>query len=629
MATPYRQGFSEGLEPPPDVTVDEWADEYRVLSSKSSSEPGPWRTDRVPFMRRIMRAFSDSHPAESISLMKGAQVSGTESAIINPIGYSIHLSPSPVLVVQPTDPTVKKFSKQRIRPLLKETPEIADRISESRHKQSLYEVDFPGGFLILTGANSAANLRSMPIRRVLLDEIDEYKLDVDGQGDPCELAEARARTFANKKIGRISTPTFEATSRIKEYFLAGTQEYYFVPCVHCGVYQRILWKRNIRWTGDDWSTARFECKACGRASTDEHKTEMLRAGEWRAENPSAGPKHLSFHISSLYSPVGWLSWKEAAKQWIDAKGSQEKRRTFINTVLGETWEQKGEAPEWRRLYERREDYQPNIVPERAALLTCGVDVQKDRLEAQIVAWGPGLESWSIDYRVLEGDIYEPRVWNELSKLLTEKWPHEAGGELELARLAIDTGFATHQVYQWVRHQPPEKVMAVKGSDRARSLVGRRSTVDVKVDGRRISNGLGVWSVGVGIAKSQLYGWLRLDPDLEANDKSERYPPGYCHFPQYGPEFFKQLTAEERVVRKVRGFKRYAWELTRERNEALDTWVYARAAASAPPISVERFTEEHWEDIFEQIESRSAPRSERPTGPSSSDGGRRRRESNWL
>lgn len=608
-----------------------------MLSGKAAAEPGPWRTERTPYLREIMYELSPQSPAEQVDLMKGAQIGGSELGN-NYVGYVIDYAPGPMLVAQGTEGLTKRFAKQRIKPLIRDTPRVAEKVAEGSKstRQSMYEIEFPGGMLILTWASSAVNLRSMPIRYLFLDEVDSYPKDVNGEGDPVDLAVQRTATFARRKIFVCSTPTVSGESRIEAEYQDSDQRKYYLPCPHCEHYQVLEWGQ-LKWDKDAQGralpeTTHYECIECEGTITEAHKTWMLENGEWRSENPDADPKHVGFHISALYSPVGWKSWADCVRQFVKAEGNQEKLKTFVNTVLGEVWVEKGDAPEWKLIYERREEYQLNLVPAGALVLTAGVDVQGDRLELEIVGWGPGLESWSIDYRILEGKIEENAIWDKLSEIVSETWPHESGAHLNLSRMAVDSGFATQRVYRWARFQPRDRVMVIKGQESLRALVGPRRGVDIKIDGRRVSNGgLGVWGAGVNVAKAELYGWLRLTPRYDVDDEDGPiYPPGYPHFPQYGPEYFKMLTAEQRVVRRVRGRVKYQWEQTRPRNEALDCRVYARVAASAPPLGLDRLTDSHWQKLREQLRRKAKEaRVAEAAGLSdsnkpSSDGRRRRR-----
>lgn len=566
------------MKPDPLLTVSEWADKYRMLSQRASAEPGQWRTSRTPYLQDIMDCLSATDPTQTVIFCSGAQTGKTEAGN-NWLGYVIDHAPGPIMAVQPTVEMAKRNSKQRIEPLISECPRLRERVKPSRARDSgntILTKEFPGGVMVLTGANSAVGLRSLPARYLFLDEIDAYPGDVDGEGDPVALAEARARTFARRKIFKVSTPTIAGRSRIAAAYEDSDQRRYEVPCPHCGTYQAIVWK-NIKWPDGKPSEAVLICEGCQRAIQEHYKTKMLAKGRWVARKPErANKKTVGFHLSSLYSPVGWFSWADAAELWEQAQGNQMRLRSFVNTVLGETWKEKGEAPDWHRLYERRESYEFNRVPAGAVFITAGADIQKERIECEIVAWGADKQSWSLDYRVFAGDTSGEAVWKDLFAVLNETFPCEdGGGQMPIRLMAIDSGFNTQAVYNQVRKFPSNRVIAVKGSAWLDTIIGKPAAVDVDTRGRTIRRGVRIWSVGTNLIKTELYGWLRLDAPTDGDE----YPPGYCHFPEYDSEYFKMLTAEQIVLRQTRnGGRKYEWEKIRDRNESLDTRVYARAAA---------------------------------------------------
>jgi phage terminase large subunit GpA-like protein len=572
------------LRPPPQLTVSQWADQHRVLGTRASSEPGPWRTSRTPYLREIMDTLSAVHPARRVVFMKGAQVGATEGGNCW-LGYIMHHVPAPVLAVQPTVELAKRFSRQRIDPLLEETPALRERVAPARARDSgntQLSKEFPGGILVLTGANSAVGLRSMTARFLFLDEVDAYPGDVDGEGDPIALAEARARTFGwRRKVYLVSTPTIAGASRIEREFEATDQRRYFLPCPECGHEQWLRFDR-LRWEWGAPHTVAYHCEGCDHPILEHHKTAMLAAGTWRATAEASDPHAVGFHISALYSPIGWLSWEQIARDWEAAQGDGRAIKTFKNTVLGETWQEPGEAPDWQRLYDRRETWAPGTVPQGGLFLTAGVDVQRDRVEASIWAWGYGKQSWLVDHRVIPGNPFHRAVWDELRALLNETWRHDSGQQLGISMTAVDSGdgMTTAEVYAFVRRAGSTRVIAVKGQDALRQAVGLASKTEVRRNGTRLG-GLKVWPVGSSYLKGETYGWLKLDRPTE--ESGEDYPAGYVHLPSHaaGEEFCKQLTAEQLVIRAGRnGFRKMEWVKTRERNEALDCRVYARAATAA-------------------------------------------------
>jgi len=608
----YRAAAAAGARPDPLLTVSEWADQYRVLSTRASAEPGPWRTERTPYLKEIMDCLSPSSPVERVVFMKGAQVGATECGN-NWIGYVIHQAPGPMMAVQPTVEMAKRNSKQRIDPLIEESEVLRKLVRDPRSRDSGNTVlakEFPGGVLVMTGANSAVGLRSMAARYLFLDEIDGYPGDVDDEGDPIQLVAARARTFARRKIYLVSTPKITGLSRIEAAFEESDQRRYWVPCPVCGEYQTLKFAQ-LTWPKGKPKQAVYVCEHCSARVENHQKHTMLARGEWRPSAVGDG-RTAGFWLSSLYSPVGWFSWADAAEMFEKARKNPTLLQVFVNTVLGETWAEAGDAPDWQRLYDRRENYRLGTVPAGGLFLVAGCDVQRDRLEIALVAWGRNRENWLTDYVVLDGDTSRPEVWDRLTDLLNTTYPHASGARLGIVRMAVDSGFATQQVYAWAREQGPGRVLVTKGYETGSAPIGQPSAVEVTLDGRKIKRGVKVWPVATGMLKSELYGWLKLERPTE---ESKPYPPGYCHFPQLPEEFFKQLTAEQLVPKVVKGYRKLEWVKTRERNEALDTYVLCRAAATQ--FGMDRFGERQWKALEEQIGSASmepVEQSEQPAFP---------------
>ena len=607
------RAWARGLAPDPLLTVSEWADRYRFLSSRAASEAGRYRTDRTPYMRAIMDALSPMHPARRIVFMAGAQLGKTEAGN-NWIGYIMHQAPGPVLAVQPTTEMAKRLSQQRIEPLIEESPELREIVLPARSRDSgntVFAKRFVGGQLVLAGANSAVGLRSMPARFVFLDEADAYPGDVDGEGDPIALAEARTQTFGHRaKVYIVSTPTIRGLSRIEREYEASDQRRYFVPCPHCGAMQWLKFER-LRWESGAPETVRYHCEDCDRPIGEHHKTAMLAAGEWRATAQAADPHTVGFHVSALYSPVGWLSWEQIARMWEAAQGNDALLKAFKNTVLGETWQERGEAPDWRRLYEREKEHRLGCIPAGGLVLTAGADVQHDRIEVDVWAWGRGLESWLVDHVVLEGDTSSQSVWDDLTDLIGREWPHESGAVMRIAKLAIDSGDGrtTAQVYAWVRHYGAGVGTAIKGVDGfdRSAPVNGPTYVDVTEGGRKVRRGVRLYTIATAVFKSETYRFLRLDrPTAEEFAEGKDFPPGYIHLPHGAPaEWVKQLVAEQLVsVRDRRGFQKLEWRQMRERNEALDCRVYARAAAWL--LGVDRWDDSRWINFERQIEPAPEP-----------------------
>ncbi len=624
--------WGAGLTPDPDLTVSQWADKHRMLSGRASAEPGRYRTARTPYMREIMDRLSPSDPTQRIVFMKAAQVGATEAGN-NWIGFAIHQAPGPMLAVQPTVELAKRNSRQRIDPLIDESPDLRERVKPARSRDAgntMLSKEFAGGILIMTGANSAVGLRSTPARYIFLDEVDAYPASADEEGDPVTLAEARSLTFAHRrKVFLVSTPTIRGLSRIEREYEASDQRRYFVPCPHCGHAQWLKFDR-LHWQKGRPETAEYHCEGCDAAIAEHHKTAMLEGGEWRATATAADPTTVGYHLSALYSPVGWLSWSRIARGWEAAQGSEEAIKAFRNTILGETWVESGEAPDWQRLYDRRERWTSGTVPAGGMFLTAGADVQKDRIEVDVWAWGRGLESWLVDHVVIEGGPDRHDAWSELTALLDRSWPHERGAHLRIARLAIDTGYEAPAVYSWSRAQGFAQVSPVKGVEgfNRSSPVSGPTFVDATEGGKRLRRGARLWTVAVSTFKAETYRFLRLErPTTEERAEGTTFPPGTIHLPTWvDSEWLKQVVAEQLVtVRTKRGFAKLEWQKLRERNEALDCRVYARAAAWI--AGADRWPEARWQDLERQFPDRDAIRADSgPTparSPRTTQGPRRR------
>ena len=587
------QFYNLGLKLDSILYVSEWADTHRVLSQTSSAEPGKFRTSRTPYLKDIMDALSPSSSYEKVVFMKGAQIGGTEAGN-NWVGFVIDQAPGPMLVVQPTVEMGKRWSKGRLAPLIQDTTCLRDKVKDPRSRDSgntIQSKEFAGGQIVITGANSAVGLRSMPVRYLFCDEVDAYPPDADSEGDPLTLAIQRTSTFARKKIFIVSTPTIKGLSRIEKEFENTDQRKFFVPCPYCNHFQVLNW-RGIQHDSV-LNEIVYICENCKRSIREFAKTEMLANGEWRATAERKGSeKAIGFHISSLYSPLGWLSWKDCYESFEAAKDNEQLLKAWTNTTLGLTYEEKGDVPDWGILFDRREGYQIGVVPEGGYILTAGVDVQNDRLEVEIVAWGCNLESWSVDYRIIYGSPTTPEVWQKLSTVLQEDFEGVDGVFRKIAMMAIDTGFSTQNVYAWVRSQSAYNVMAIKGVDNSIVPLNSPTKVDINLKGKKIVGGVRLWKIGVSLLKGELYGWLK-----QTRKEDGSVPRGYCHFPEYATEYFKQLTAEQLVTKIVKGYPKREWQKTRDRNEALDCRVYSRAAAIA--LGLDRWGEKKWQATLKQ------------------------------
>lgn len=582
-------GFFDGLRPEPRITVSEWADRNRYLDSKSAAEPGLYRTSRTPYVREIADQLSVTSIVRNVVVMKGAQVGLTELGN-NWIGYIIDCAPGPILAVQPTDAMVERNSKMRIAPMIEQCPTLRKKIKPARSRDSgntLTQKEFPGGVLIMASGNSATGLRSMPARFVMADETDAYPGDVDGEGSPLSLMEKRTSTFSNKKFLKISTPTIQGESIIEAEFLLTDQRYYFVPCPHCGTFEYLKFEQ-LRWTPGKYFETYYECEHCNEAIPERFKGQMLAAGQWIATAPqNANIYTVGYHVSALYSPPGWKTWAEIAEEWDKAQGDENKIKSFNNTVLGITHKLKTEAPAWETLYNRAEEYELNKVFKDVAVITCGMDVQADRIEFEIVGWMHGRRSQQIDYRVIMGDTAKNEIWLELDKVVHETFEREDGVFLPIRLIAIDSGYNSSKVYEWSKKHGFSKVVPIKGKESLEQFFSPPRAIDPTKHGKKIGKQK-VWHVGVNYIKNETYGFFRqtIDPDTKF------IPEGYCFFPKRDPHYFRGLTAEViQLQRTPRGFNKHVWVKKYERNEPLDCRVYARAASAI--LGIDNWKPERW------------------------------------
>jgi len=515
----------------------------------------------------MMDACSDPN-IKQVVIMSGAQL-GKSEVLLNIIGYHIEHDPSPILLMQPTVDMAQSFSKDRITSgLLATTPSLRGKVKDPRARDSgntTLHKTFPGGALSLVGANSPASLASRPIRIVLCDEVDRYPVSAGEEGDPVALATKRSMTFWNRKIVLVSTPTDKGASRIEAAYHETDMRQYHVPCPHCDRMQTLRWAQ-VQWHEKDAATAAYYCEDCGAAWTDVQRHKAMSNGKWIASAPFNGIA--GFHISSLYSP--WVSIPDAVDEFLKSRRDPMRLKTWINTFLGETWEEQGESIDEMDLMDRRENWGEQL-PEDVLLMTAGVDVQDDRLEVEIVGWGRGEESWSISYEAMYGDPSSAELWSRLDVMLQQKFEHPTKGEMIVRSICVDSGgHYTQQVYNYARLRAGRRVFAIKGiGGSGKPIVGRPSKNNI--------GKINLFPVGTDTAKEVVYARLKISDEGE----------GYCHFPvDRGEEYFRMLTAEKKVTRYFKGRPRTEWAKIRTRNEALDCRVYATAALSILNLNLE-------------------------------------------
>jgi len=566
------------LKPPPDLTLSEWADEYRRLSKKSSAEPGRWKTSKAPYQKEIMDAISDIS-TQKVVVMSAAQIGKTDAFILNTVGYFIHFDPSPIMVMQPNvQPMAESFSKDRLTPMLRDTPILRDKINEKSRSSgnTILHKEFPGGHITIVGANSAAGLRSRPMRILLADEVDGYPATAGKDGDPLLLASKRLTTFWNKKEVYISTPTIKGISRIEVEYENSTQETWHVPCPDCGEFQPIEWAQ-IKFNKENLDEISFVCAKCGVIHSEFTWKEQFVKGKFIARFP--GRKVRGFHLNALASL--FVEWREIVEKFLVAneekkKGNVEPLKVFVNTELGECWEEEGEQLETDDLYSRREKYNCE-VPEDVLVLTAGVDTQDDRFEIEVVGWGEGKESWGIRYQVIYGDLKGKEVWNELDEFLNQTFIRADGAALKIICACVDSGgHFTTEVYRFCKTRTARRIFAIKGK-------GGMAVPYYNKPSKSNREGAPLFTIGVDTGKAILYQRLTVKEE----------GPNYCHFPKeddrgYTEEYFKGLTSERMVMSYKRGKAQYVWVLKNKaykRNEPLDVRNYASAALEIanPPL----------------------------------------------
>lgn len=590
------------LKPPPALTVSEWAERERVLSTETSAAAGRYRVANAPYQRGMQDAILEPL-VEEVVLFTSAQI-GKSTCLENIFGYFVTEDPCSIIWMWQTLDRAKEWSGQDLAFMLRDTPALSALLEAGAKKTQnrlLYK-SFPGGSLNVIGANSAGALRAKRARIVIGDEVDAYPASAGPEGDPIKLVAKRQLTFWNRKRVLSSTGTIRGASRIEAAYGETDQRKYYVPCPHCTQaagkpdgFQILKWKRLVYPAAEapTQQNVVYPCEHCAVALTELDKAWMLEHGEWRAERPEITGK-AGFWLNEMYSP--FTTWAQMVEQWKEALAHRENPellKTFINLSLGETWEDKGEAVEAHDLMKRaaQEVYPPPEAPDGVVVVTAGIDVQQDRLELVASGWGKGEECWDLDWRRFDGDTSRPEVWQQLDEyLLGRRFLHARGVWLEIVAAMVDSGFRAHEVYAWSKPRGARWIFAAKGiAGFGKPALGRATTNNrAKVK---------LYPVGVDVVKETLYARLRIQ---EAG-------AGYQHFPRQWPdrtadpnEYFRQLTSEQLKRRYLRGFPVRYWEkLPGARNEVLDCKVYAYAALLSLSQEPRRKLEQMRKDLLER------------------------------
>lgn len=554
------------FQPPSDESVSEWADKYRIIVGKGASEPGPWRTDRAPYQREIMDAYTQ-RGIHDIVVMSSAQVGKTDM-IMNMMGRTIHIDPGPCLFVMPRDDDLLNFAKERLTPTLDATPCLHERLLDDT--TTLFK-SFPGGFIATTGAISPAGLKSRPIQNLFCDEVDGYPASAGDEGDPVDLATKRTQNFFNARRVYTSTPKLKKTSRIYKLFLTGTREEWEFPCKHCGGYHKIIFD-DIRFDKEvilndgtkklyKVTRAVWRCPDC-LGEMEEY--EVKRApGKWVAYNPKAlEDGRRSFHLNAFISP--WARWKDLCKKFLDSKDDPEQLQTFYNLELGLPFEYKELTSRPETLYARREHYNAEI-PNGVLVLTMGIDTQGDRMEYEVKGWGREEESWGIKYGVIPGAADEPHTWEMVDELINREWHLENGRRMRIAITFIDSGGNYYDdVIDQCYLRRHKNVFAIKGDNKDTGPLVHKSNSKKK--------GKTLFILNVSVGKQAV---LR---NAEVDIPGKRY----MHYSDaedagYDERYFRGLISEQYKLVKKRAAYVYEWVKIHERNEPLDLCNYCRCA----------------------------------------------------
>lgn len=571
------------LVPPPEMLPSEWA-EANINIAVGNAVPGPIRFMSAPYQKGMLDAMKEPG-INRISLKLGAQL-GKTTILQCAMGYHIAHDPKSMIAVQPTEGDMRTFLETKLRPMFEANPAISRKMAKQRGRDGVNNsriISYVGGWLMLSWAQSPRTLRGRSAPVLLADEIDGYPAgNENGEGDPVQLLLQRNATFGDQRLLiESSTPTIKGMSRIDSGFEQGDKRRFWVPCPHCEDHQVLRWE-NVTWVGRDSpegeqlpETAAYACSSCGSLWTDGERIAAIRRGEWRAEKPFRG--HASFHAPELCSTFRRL--QDIVQSYLDkiAVGDEQ---SFVNVSLAEVYEETGETVDPEGLISRREEYVAP-VPAGGLVLTAGVDMQQDRLECEIVAWGHGEESWSVEFMVFWGDPLQSDVWDELEDHLASTWLHESGAQLSLSGACVDTGGTggnTQAAYDWLRGKTGRRIFGVKGVPGwGRPIVAAPSRKQSGKTKRKVDLFL------VGVDEAKLSVMRRLAVQVPG--------PGYCHAPiDRDPDWFHQLTAEKLVTRYVKGFPVREWHKTRPRNEAFDCRVYAYAALKIANPSFRRAAE---------------------------------------
>jgi len=591
---------ARALEPPPPIDYLKFAEEHIVFSPRESQFPGPYNRRTFPYFDEVLRALSPDDPCRYVTLKCSAQIGKTVMMNIF-LGGTMFMDPCDFLVVHPTEENARRWSKLKLRLLLRGTPALdaifpeksrdgADSVFMKEHRDGL-------GSILVSGANSPASLSQVTMPRQAQDDLS--KCEMNPAGDPETQADSRSGSVEFAKILKAGTPLVMPGCRISKNFNDGSQEHPYVPCPHCAHRQVLEWENMLAGLdAENPDAAHFTCISCGAVLEEHHRSQMLDGLDWVAHNPKAGAYHRSFWIWAAYSPL--YSWGRIARAWLKAKGDSAAEQVFFNDVVGKAWETRGEAPPWEKLRDRaaQSHYVRGTIPAGHPILTAGIDCQVDFVKVQVVAWGREFRRAVVDYLTIPGHISEDRCRERLNDLLKQTWPNKAGVRVPLDVTAIDGNAWTEEVWDWARRHPKHRLIMVRGrgEDHAPRIARVKRERNERT-GRLLKWAGRFFNFAASVLKMALYRDLAKDDPLAK---------GFVSLPSgFDDDYYQELTSERRQPHKKHGFTLWRWvKDPGQPNEALDTMNQAETAARR--FGVFSLPDETWHRLERERETPPHP-----------------------